>query len=270
MGLSLTGKDFKRVAKFPKAVFVGFLCQIVLLPAVAFVLNLYFDVRSEIALGILILSACPGGPTSNLVTHLAKGDTALSVTLTAVNSLVTILTIPFIVNLGIDLYLSDTTQINAPVGAIAGALVVVIAVPLSIGMLIKKYASDFADRMDKPVRILSAAVLILVILGLSLKYKTVLGDYFRDSWAIALTLNVVTMALAFGVSKLFRLNFKQALSISLESGNQNGTLAITVSALIVTTTSGGAGFDIPAIVFSLLMYVTAVPMILLGIKKNKA
>ena len=271
MGLSLRGTDFKRVLKMPIAVLVGFLSQIVLLPLIAFVLNKIFGIRAEIALGLMVLAACPGGPTSNLVTHLAKGDTALSVTLTAINSLITIVTIPLIVNFGIKEYLTTTVAIGAPVNEIAGALVVVIALPLTIGMLLKKYASSFADKMDKPVRIVSALVLVLVIAGLSVKYINVLGSYIEESWAVVLTLNVVTMFFAYLLAKLFGLNFKQAITISLESGNQNGTLALTVAAIIVTNikTIDGANLDIPAIVFSLLMYITAIPMILLGNRMAK-
>ena len=271
MGLSLTGSDFKRVLKMPVAVLAGFISQIVLLPAIAFVLNYFFEVRSEINLGVLILAACPGGPTSNLVTHLAKGDVALSVTMTAINSLVTIVTIPLIVNFGISEYISGGAAIASPVKDIAGALVVIIALPLAIGMLINKFKHELAVKLEKTVKIVSVAVLVLVIVGLSIKYKAVIGSYFSESWAIVLSLNVLTMLVGLGVAKAFGLKFKQALTIALESGNQNGTLALAVGAIIVGSlpATAGAGIDIPAITFSLLMYVTAIPMIIVGVKMIK-
>jgi BASS family bile acid:Na+ symporter len=232
MGLSLTSADFKRVLRFPKAVFVGLLNQIILLPVIAYGLTQLFDVSNEIAIGVLILSACPGGPTSNLVTHLAKGDTALSVTLTAVNSIVTIITIPIIVNFALGEFTSSGEEVVSPVGSIVGALLVIIALPLTIGMVIKNKKPETARKMDTPVRIASTAIIVLVILGIVIKERAQLVERVSESFAIVFTLNVVTMLLGFLTARIAKLNFKQALAICLESGNQNGTLAIQISSLI--------------------------------------
>ena len=264
MGLSLTFNDFKRVMKYPLAAFVGFINQIVLLPIIAYALIKIFNVDATIAVGIMILSACPGGPTSNLITLLAKGDVALSVTLTAINSLITIITIPFIVNFAVSEFMITTTQIEAPVGKIAGSLIVVIAIPLAIGMLVKKYKNSFAIKMEKTVRVASTIVLFIVIAGLIIKEIDNIGEYFRNAWLIALTLNVVTMTVGFLSAKLVRLNFKQALSICIESGSQNGTLAIHVAVVSL----GRADFAIAAVVYSLLMFFTPVFPIYLGNKKR--
>lgn len=263
MGLSLTKEDFKRVLKYPKAVFIGFLNQIVLLPLIAFGLTQFFDVSDEIAIGVMILSACPGGPTSNLVTHLAKGDTALSVTLTAVNSIVTIVSIPIIVNFALAEF-STGHEISSPVGSIIGALLVIIALPLIIGMVIKSKKPAVADRMDKPVRIASIAIIVLVIVGIIVKERAQLADRVAESFAIVFTLNVITMLVGFLTARIFKLNFKQALTICLESGNQNGTLAIQISSLI------NIAFGFPAAVYSLFMYLTASVPILIGIKEDKS
>lgn len=265
MGLSLTIDDFKRVLKYPKAVLIGFLNQIILLPFIAYLLIGLFNVDPNIAVGVMILAACPGGPTSNLLTHLAKVDTALSVTLTAVNSIVTIITIPLIVKFGLAEFMSDNTQIDAPIGKIAGSLIVVIAIPLTLGMLIKKYSSQFAAKMDKPVRIASALVLLLVIVGLMIKERANLGPYFEKSWAIVLSLNLLTMLIGFISAKLGKLSFKQALTISIESGNQNGTLAIHVAVVSLARPD----LAIAAAVYSLLMYPTASILIAIGNKRAK-
>jgi len=265
MGLSLTIDDFKRVLKYPLAVFIGFLNQIILLPIIAYVLIGFFEVDANIAIGIMILAACPGGATSNLITHLSKGDTALSVTLTAVNSLITIITIPLVVNFALTEYMPNTMLADAPILKIAGSLMVVIAIPLTIGMVIKKYAADFAQKMDKSVRVASTLVLVLVIVGLSIKERDKLGYYFENAWAIALALNVATMAVGYVIARIARLNFKQSLCISIESGSQNGTLAIHVAVISL----GMPELAIAAIVYSLLMYSTSFIPIFIGNKKEK-
>lgn len=265
MGLSLTVYDFKRVLNFPLAVFVGFLNQIILLPVIGYILGVLFNVDTNIAMGIMILAACPGGPTSNLVTHLAKGDTALSVTLTGVNSIVTIITIPLIVNFGLDEFVTGAARIEAPVGKIAGSLVVVIAIPLTIGMLIKKYANTFAMKMDKPVRRISVVVLTLVIVGILVKERDNLGYYFESALLLALALNITTMLVGFFTAKLAKLNFRQSLSICIESGNQNGTLAIHVAVVSLASPE----FAILAAVYSLIMYATAIIPVSIGIKTAK-
>lgn len=249
--------------KYPKAVFVGVFNQIILLPLIAFGLIGFFEVSEDIAMGVMILSACPGGPTSNLVTHLAKGDTALSVSLTAVNSVVTIFTIPLIVNFSIGQFMAENTAIASPIGAIIGALLVIIALPLIIGMLLKNKKPTLAVKMDKPVRIASTVIIVLVIVGIAVTERDQLAERISESFAIVFTLNVITMCIGFLTAKLFKLNFKQALTISLESGNQNGTLAIQVSSLINIT------FGFPAAVYSLFMYITAALPVLIGSKRSK-
>ena len=262
MGLSLTIDDFRRILKYPLAVLVGFLNQIILLPLLAYLLIVLLSVEAEIAIGLMILAACPGGPTSNLLTHLAKGDTALSVSLTAVNSLVTIISIPLIVNFALAVFATDDMFISAPVGKIIGSLIAIIAVPLTIGMLLKHYKPYFADKMDKPVRIASGAVLVLVIVGLVLKEKDNLIPYLERSWVVVLSLNVLTMLVGFASAKIFKLNFKQAISISIESGNQNGTLAIAIAVSLLARPD----FAIAAAVYSLLMFITAIVPVYIGNK----
>lgn len=265
MGLSLTIDDFKRVLKYPLAVFIGFLNQIILLPLIGYGLIVLLGVESNIAIGVMILAACPGGSTSNLITHLAKGDTALSVTLTAVNSLITIITIPLITNFALAEFTNEATAIDAPIDKIAGSLVIVVAIPLAIGMLIKRFASKIADKMYQPVRIASAVVLILVIVGLVIKERENLPYYFENAWLIVLSLNIVTMITGYIIGKIVGLDFKQSLTIGIESGNQNGTLAIHVAVVSLARPD----LAIAAAVYSLLMYLTALYPIWLGNKKAR-
>lgn len=260
MGLSLTGADFRRVFQMPKAVFLGFLNQIILLPLIAFGLCYALDADPVIAVGIMILAACPGGATSNLLTLLAKGDTALSVTLTAINSLITIITIPIIITFSLDTFLGESAEVNAPVLSMISQLLVIIVIPLSIGMLIKNKAPSFADRMDKPVRIASGVLIALVIIGLVIKERAHIVEYFQMALLIALSLNVGTMLLGYLTSRLAKLNFKQAITISIESGTQNGTLAISLA--IVTLSR--SDLAIAAAVYSLVMYATALVPLYFG------
>lgn len=262
MGLSLTIEDFKRVFKFPKAVFLGFLNQIILLPVLGYLLINVFDAELSIAMGVMILAACPGGPTSNMLTHLAKGDTALSVSLTAINSVVTIFSIPFIVNFALSVLGDGTQTITAPVDKIMGALVVIVAIPLIIGMLLRKYKPAFSDKMDKPVKIASAIVLLVVIIGLVLKEKANIIPYFKMSLGIVLVLNLGTMLLGYLTAKAIKLSFKQSITIAIESGNQNGTLAMTIAISLL----GNPEFAIVGAVYSLIMFITAAIPVYIGMK----
>lgn len=266
MGLSLTIDDFKRVLKYPKAVALGLLNQIILLPLIGFVLASTFGVEPYIAVGVMILAACPGGPTSNLLTNLAKGDVALSVTLTAVNSLITIITIPLIVNLGLNTFMAEDTAISAPTDTIIKSLIMVIAVPLAIGMIINKIKPTIAAKIDKPVRIFSATILFVIIIALVLKLGEELIGFFASALVITLALNVLTMLTGFFSSKLAKLDFKQSLTISLESGNQNGTLAITLAIAVLQNEA----LTIVAAVYSLIMYGTAIVPIFIGLKRAKS
>ena len=264
MGLSLTFDDFRRILKYPKAVFLGFLNQIILLPIIGYVLIVVFNLDTTIAMGIMILAACPGGATSNLVTHIAKGDTALSVTLTAVNSIITIFTIPLIVNFGLSQFMTGANTIEAPVGKIIGSLFVVIAIPLTIGMLIKRFSNQFAGRMDKPVRIASAIVLVLVIVGIMIKEKENLISFFEQALLYTFLLNATTMLIGYVSSRVSNLDFRQSLTISIESGSQNGTLAIHVAVVSLASSE----LAIVAAVYSLVMYGTAIVPVWIGNRRH--
>ena len=151
MGLSLTLGDFRRVVKFPKAVILGLICQLILLPLIAFGLLEGFGYTGSFAVGLIIIAACPGGVTSNLITHVSKGDTALSVTLTAISSIVTIFTIPFLTNYGLENYMGNETAITLPLKDTVGALFLITIVPVSVGMIVKNYQEGFAQKADRHI-----------------------------------------------------------------------------------------------------------------------
>ena len=257
MGLSLVADDFKRVLFYPKAVLVGLVNQLVLLPLIGFGIASVSNLRPEIAVGIIILVACPGGPTSNLITHLAKGDTALSVTLTALNSFITILTIPFIVNIGLEQFLDEGQLVRLDVVKTILQVMVIIIIPIVIGMTIRKYAVNFATKMAKPVRIASGVVLTLVIIGIMLAKKEVLEEYIKEAGPASLVLNVMTMFVGYRTAKWLKLNDKSAICISIESGIQSATLAISIAVVLLNNQD----FAIAPAVYGLLMFFPAGIMI---------
>jgi BASS family bile acid:Na+ symporter len=265
MGLSLVADDFKRIVVYPKAILVGLVNQLILLPLIGFGIVVAFPLAPEIAIGIMILAACPGGPTSNLIAHLAKGDTALSVTLTALSSFITILTIPFIVNFALVHFLDQGEMIRLDVMDSIKNIFVIIIIPIIIGMLIRKYAPTFSDRMERPVRIASAIVLALVIIGIVIKEKENFVSYFQQAGIVALLLNVSTMVVGYFSARLFRITDRRALSISIESGIQNGTLAITIAVVLL----GSTEFAIAPAIYSLLMFFTGGVVIYIGLRRDK-
>ena len=265
MGLSLVIDDFKRIIVYPKAILVGLVNQMILLPLIGFAIVVAFPLTPEIAIGIMILAACPGGPTSNLIAHLAKGDTALSVTLTALSSFITILTIPFIVNFALIRFLDEGQMVQLDVARTIAQIFIIIIIPVTIGMFIRRYRESFALRMAKPVRIASGFVIALVIIGIVIKERANFVSYFQQAGIAALILNVATMAVGYFTARIFGIKDKQALSISIESGIQNGTLAISIAVILLHSTE----FSIAPAIYSLLMFFTGGVVIWLGLRRDK-
>lgn len=265
MGLSLKLEDFKRIFIHPKAIFLGLINQLILLPIIGFAIATIFPVSADIAIGIMILAACPGGPTSNLITHLAKGSIALSVTLTALSSFITILTIPFIINFALEHFISERQIIQLDIVQTIIQILVVTIIPVSIGMLIRKYQESFALKMAKPVRRASGIVLAIIIIGILVKEKDNFVSYFQQAGLVALCLNVCTMLLGFYSAKLFRIDRKSAISIAIESGIQNGTLAISIAIVLLNNTA----FAIAPAVYSLLMFFTGGLMVYGILRRSK-
>ena len=264
MGLSLSLSDFKRVAQYPKPVLLGLTNQIILLPLVSLGLIYLFQPPAFIAIGMILLAACPGGTSSNLVTLLAKGDLALSVSMTAINSIITIVTIPFWVGYAYKNYLAEASSMSSPTEDIFKTLIIILAIPLSIGMLVKQRAPAFAKRMERPVRIASSVFLAVVILGLLAREFDLFQQYVGDTLAIVVALNAITMGLGYVLAKAFGLNLKQGLTIAIESGIQNGTLTISLAVI----TLNEPDFAIVAAIYSLVMYAMSSIPIYFGSKNQ--
>ena len=257
MGLSLVVKDFKNILLMPKAIIIGLVNQLLLLPLIAFAIALGFSLSNELAIGLMLIAACPGGVTSNLISHLSRGDTALSITLTAVSSFITLLTIPLYVSLAFQ-YFNDK-GIDVPIDALGMLLqiLVIVIIPVSIGMCIRHYKEAFALKMDKPVRIFSTILFILIIVSIIIQERESIIEHFTTIGLAAATLNILTMALGYFSAKIFQLNLKQSITIAIESGVQNGTLAIVIASTILANTY----LSIPAAIYSLIMFISGGLMI---------
>ena len=266
MGLSLRIEDFKRILIYPKAVGIGLLNQLILLPVLAFGIAKAFQLPPELAVGLMILAVCPGGATSNLITHLAKGDSALSITLTACSSVITVFTIPFLVNYSIGYFIpgGEAKQLEV-VGTVVSVLVITI-IPVALGMLVFAKAPKLASKLDLPFRRISAIFFVAIVLAAVLKEKENLVRYFVEAGPAALALNVATLALSFGIAKFVKLPFRQGLTIAIESGIQNGTLGITIAATLLMNSV----MAIPSAIYSLIMFGTAALVILWGNKVASA
>ncbi|PIA68358.1 bile acid:sodium symporter family protein [Pseudomonas sediminis] len=254
LGLSLSLADFARVAKFPKPVLIGLACQLLLLPLACFFLAKAFGLAPALAVGLMLLAASPGGTTANLYSHLAHGDVALNITLTAVNSVIAILTMPLIVNLSLAYFMSADQAIPLQFAKVVQVFVIVLG-PVAIGMWLRSRFPGFAERMQKPVKIVSALFLLLIILLAVAKDWRTFVDYAPAVGGAALAFNLLSMAVGYCVPRLLKLNLRQAIAIAMEIGIHNGTLAITLAlspALLNNPTMA-----IPAAIYSLIMFVTA-------------
>ncbi len=253
MGLALNLGDFTRVVVQPKAFAIGAVAQVILLPVIAYLLVLVWSVDPTIAVGVMILAACPGGVTSNLLTHLAKGDTALSVTLTAVISVIGVITIPFIVNFALTQFAGATEDVALPVASTIFGIFLITTVPVAIGMVVKRFAAGFAGRFEPYARAIATALFVIIVLGAIAQEWSNLPRYFADAGPITLVLNLIMMLVGFYVARIFVLERRQRIAISLEAGLQNGTIAIFIAATLL----GDVRLAIPAAIYGLMMFVTA-------------
>lgn len=253
MGMTLIPDDFKRIFKFPKAIFIGLTNQLILLPIVGFLLAILFDLDPIMAVGLMILASCPGGPTSNLITQVCKGNIALSVTLTAFASFISILLIPFILSFVLQYFDTNTVAtIKLPIVDTILQIMVITVIPITVGMLIRNYKASFADSMEKPMKIASTVIFILVFIAVLVANKSLLVDGMKEAGLVTLLLNIITMALGYFTAKLFKLDLKSSISIMIESGIQNGTLAFVIAASILNNVEMG----IPIGVYAIWMFIT--------------
>jgi BASS family bile acid:Na+ symporter len=252
LGLSLRLDDFKRIVVYPKAVAIGLASQMLILPAICLGIAHLFGLGPELAVGLMLLAASPGGATANLFSHLAKGDVALNITLTAINSVLSLVTLPLIVNYSMVHFMGVDKSIPLQFGKVL-SVVAVVLVPVMIGMVVRANKPAVADRLDKPVRIVSAVFLVLVIIAAVIKERANLGEYFQQVGFAALAFNVASLMVGYFMPLVFRVERKQAIAIGMEIGIHNGTLAIAIALTVL----GNSTMSIPPAIYSLIMFFTA-------------
>ena len=253
LGLGLTGGDFLRVAKQSRDFFVGAFSQIILLPIIAFVLVKMWPIAPELAIGVMIIAAAPGGVTSNILTSFAKGDVALSISLTAIISLLSVITIPFIVLTSVGLLSNTNVTQDISLVNMSRDIFLIVTVPVILGMLFRRFTSVIASKFEPIAKKISTVLFVLVLLGAIAAERENVISYFAQAGLITLVLNVIMMVVAFYLAQLFGSKAEQKKCITIECGLQNGTLAIFVA----TSIFGGGMYVIPAATYSLIMFATS-------------
>jgi BASS family bile acid:Na+ symporter len=264
VGLELAVEDFKRVVVQPRDFIVGAFSQIILLPSVAFTLLSFWSIEPALAVGVMIIAACPGGVTSNLMTYLARGDTALSVSLTATISLLAVVTLPLIVSFSIFHFMDAAT---APAISISNTVIGIFAittVPVVIGMVVNRYAPVFSRKFDRIARIIASVLFVVIIIGAIAAERANVVEYFKQAGPVTLSLNWIMMALALTIASLGRCGDQQKTAIVLECGLQNGTLAIFVAVTLI----GSKTMMVPGAIYSLMMFPTAITYVFIIMRKR--
>lgn len=252
LGLGLTTEDFRRIARYPRAVLTGLGLQILVLPWAAFGLALLFRLPPELAVGLMLLAASPGGATANIYSHLARGDVALNITLTAINSLLCLVTLPLILNLSLEHFLGSGQYVPPPVKKII-EVAVIIVLPVLLGMFVRARFPGFAARAEKPLRLLAVVVLVLLIIAAVAQAWSTLLAWFAAVGLACLLFNLISMGVGYGAPLALKLPRRQAIAIAMEIGIHNGTLAIYIALNVLANSV----MSVPAAIYSLMMFFTA-------------
>ena len=257
VGLSLSINDFLRVIKSPKIFFVGITCQLLLLPLTAFFLIKLLSIPIELALGVMIIAAAPGGVTSNILTKFAKGDVALSISLTAIVSIISIFSVPLIVFLSADLLGITNFSKEISMASISFKMVGVVTIPVIIGMIIRKLANNLVTKNIIFIDKITGLLFIIVFASIWIEERNNILQYITEAGSIVLILNIVMMFLAYNIAKIFASNLEQRKCIAIECGLQNGTLAVFVATQIFNDVV----YLIPTAAYALIMYITSFTLI---------
>ncbi len=253
LGLSLKVEDFTRVLKFPKAVLVGLICQMLILPFICFGIAIGFGLKAELAVGLMLLAASPGGATANLFSHLSNGNVALNITLTAVNSVLAIFTLPLIVNISLGYFMADNDTILPMQFKKIIEVFAIVLLPVIIGMLINAKFPNFSKKSEKPFKIASAIFLVAIIILAVLKDRDKILEYFQQVGLAALVFNMASMSIGYFIPILLQIGKKEAIAIGMEIGIHNGTLAIFIALNVLDNPA----MSFPPAVYSLIMFFTA-------------
>lgn len=252
LGLSLTVADFARVVRYPRAVLVGLFTQTIVLVVGAFAIAHLFALSPELAVGLMLLAASPGGATANIYSHLAHGDVALNITLTAVNSALALVTLPLIVDAALAYFLSQDPYVPPPIRKVI-EVAAIIVIPVLIGMALRGGLPRLATRLEKPIRLFAVLVLVAVIGAAVFAEWERLPGFIAAVGAACLAFNLLSMSVGYGLPRLLKLPRGQAVAISMEIGIHNGTLAIFIALNVLQS----AAMSIPAAVYSIIMFITA-------------
>jgi len=252
LGLALTPTDFVRIARHPKAVAVALVCQVILLPAICFGLVLAFGLPPVLAVGMMLLAASPGGTTANLYSHLFRGDIALNISLTAINSVIAVVTLPLIVNFSFAYFMGGDDQIGIQFGKAVEVFAIVLA-PVAIGMVVRWWRPRFADAMNKPVRIASVIILAIVIAGAIAANRVILVENFGTLSGITVVFCLSSLTLGYLIPRTMRVSRSQSIASSFEIGIHNSTLAIVIAQTVI----GSVEMSLPAGVYGVLMFFLA-------------
>ncbi len=263
-GLTLTIADFKRVAKYPKSVLVGLFCQMAVLPLLALLICKGFGLTPELSIGVMILAASPGGVAANIFSHLAHGDIALNLTLTAINSVLAAFTLPLIVNFAFAYFSGEDQYIGLQFKKTIEVFMIVL-VPVAIGMSLKRAYPSLSARVDKPVRIFSIVILVIIVMGAILKEKDQLAESVRQIGVAMLCFNLLSMAVGYAIPRALKIQTSEATAISMEVGIHNSTLAIYVALALLNSFP----LALPAAIYSIIMFVTAGVFSTYLVRKNR-
>lgn len=268
LGLGLIPDDFMNLLSNPKAFFIGIMNQMIVLPLVAFIIISMVGITKEIAVGMMILASCPGGVTSNIITKLAKGDTALSISYTAVISLLTIITLPLITGISMQHFMGkETPSINLV--SLGLTMFLVTAIPVAIGLLVRFKSKNFADTFETTATSISTILFIIIIIGsLASEWKTFINHLSLLGPAI-IFLIVSMLIIGYNTSNWFKMSNKQSLTVAIESGIQNGTVGITIGNFIINPETGLSILSIPSGVYGILMYFICLPFVFWYTKRGK-
>ena len=267
LGLGLESSDFTNLVRKPRSFFVGLTNQILLLPLVTYIIILVFGITKEAAVGMMILACCPGGVTSNIITKLAKGDTALSISYTAFNSILAIVTLPLIVGFSMKSFLGQEAP-DVNILSLGLTMFFITAVPVGIGLLIREKNKYYADKFEPKASKISTILFAIIILGALLsEWDTFINNFVLLGPAIVLLI-LTMLIIAYKSSKLFKMSDKQSITVAIESAMQNGTVGITVGNLIINPESGLSILSIPSGVYSILMYLICLPFVFWFLKRT--
>jgi bile acid:Na+ symporter, BASS family len=260
VGITLVPADFKRLVEQPRAVAAGLIAQLLFLPVIAWLLAVAWQLPPEMAVGLMILGACPGGPSSVLITHLARGTAALSITLTAITSLVAMLSVPLVVNLSLRVFLGADSPIELSVARLVRSVFLITTVPVAAGMLLRAWRPQLADRLQIWLGRIATTLFVLIVIATFVSQREALFDHLPTVGPAAASLNLAVMLVGAGLALALRLDRRDGIAIAAECGLQNAALGI----FIATAVLGAAPLAVPSVVYALLMNVGALGLILVA------